>query len=818
MRKLIAVAILLSTLLTNISAQLQGINIGQLTNMMSPARMMQSMPNANQGGMFGLDPETMKLLGAQDPTEKKAAPAKLPGAVPVPSAGDAAATYMTTDAESGDPFQMLYGQVVEMQKLQDSISNLNKQIEGKELEKFNASAVWGHEFFKNELIRTFVSATDVRVPDSYIINVDDEITLAVWGYAVYNGTFKVSKDGYIQIPEFGRVYVKGLSFGAAKEVIAKRLSSFINPSNTSYEITMNTTRNIIINILGEVNAPGTYQMPAVNSVFSALNSAAGPTTSGSVRNIEVRRDGKTIQRFDLYEFLLNPTAKANFYLDVNDIIYVPIISNVVEISGAVKRPKRFELKNGEGLKELIFFAGGLTSDAYTELIRVERLVDQKVEILNLNMKEILASGNFGLKDGDKVIIPQASITSENSVEVLGAVLIPAKYQFQENSRISDLIKTAGGLLPTSYLERAYLKRKLDDGNSVLNVINLKNIFMDEGSADNVLLQAKDQLEVFTKDRFLETFQVSITGSVRKPVKIDFSEGMTLNDLIFYAGGLKKEAANNMIEISRVLNINKETNIFEPQRVVVKQIEIGSNLEMDEISKGYELAPMDHIYVRRTYDFDVPMNVDIVGEVKFPGTYPILSKGETVLQLIERAGGLTPFAHISSAKLFRKDTVNAIEVLDLREAFSDSTAYANYALMDNDVIEIPTMNPMVSVKGAIKYPGADSMRYVSAKFIPGKTAKHYVNIVGGGYAPRAKKKHTIVLHPNGDVGRTKSFLGIKKYAQVREGSQVLTYYKPPKPEEIPVPKQPLNWNLILPSLIIGLTSVASTALIISILRQ
>jgi protein involved in polysaccharide export with SLBB domain len=817
MRKLIAVAILLSTLLSNLSAQLQGINIGQLTNMMSPARLMQAMPNANQGAMFGLDPATMKLLGAQEPEKKNETPAKLPGAVAAPTAGDAAAAYLTTGS-TGDPFQMLYGQVVEMQKLQDSISNLNKKIEGKERDAFNAAAVWGHEFFKNELIRTFTSSTDVRVPDSYIINVDDEITLAVWGYAVYNGTFKVNKEGYIQIPEFGRVYVKGLSFGAAKSVIAKRLSSFINPGNTSYEITMNTTRNIIINILGEVNAPGTYQMPAVNSVFSALNSAAGPTTSGSVRNIEVRRDGKTIQRFDLYEFLLNPTAKANFYLDVNDIIYVPIINKVVEVSGAVKRPKRFELKANEGLKELLFYAGGTTVDAYTELIRIERLVNQKIETINLNMNELNAAGNFALQDGDKIFIPKASITSENSVEIAGTVLIPDKYQYRDNSRISDLIKTAGGLLPNAYLERAYLRRKLDDGTTVLNVINLKNIFMDESSADNVLLQKKDHLEIFSKERFVETFQVSITGSVRKPVKIDFSEGMTLNDLIFYAGGLKKEAANNMIEISRVMNINKQLNIFEPQRVVVKTIEIGSNLEIDDVSKGYELAPMDHIYVRRTYDFDVPMNIDIVGEVKFPGTYPILSKGETVLQLIERAGGLTPYAHIASARLFRKDTVNAIEVLDLREAFSDSTAYANYALMDNDVIEIPTMNPMVSVKGAIKYPGADSMRYVSAKFIPGKTAKHYVNVVGGGYAPRAKRKHTIVLHPNGDVGRTKSVLFFRKYAKVREGSQVLTYYKPPKPEEIAVPKQPLNWNLILPSLIIGLTSVASTALIISILRN
>ncbi len=825
MKKLIALAIFTSSLLFSAQAQLSGINLNQITNLMNPSKMMSMLPNQNQSSMMGLDQNTMKLLmGSSEQIEESAkkatnTPYKKPDALATPQAGDIIPTNYDFSTPEG-MFNMMYDQTSKMRILQDSIGLMQKKIDNVGNTQKIALHVWGHEIFYNDLLQTFVKSTDAKVSDSYIVSVDDEITLAVWGYADYNGTFKVNKEGYIQIPEFGRVYVKGLTFGAVKQLIAKRLASFINPKNTQYEITLNYARNIGINILGEVNQPGTFQIPAINSVFNALNAANGPTVNGSIRNIEVRRDGKFLRSFDVYEFLLNSNSAQNFYLQENDVIYVPVIGKVVEISGAVRKQNKYEIKNGEGLKKLLEFSGGLRASAFTDLIKVERYVNQKIEVVNVDLTSILnGSTDFELKDGDKIFIPESTVKGEDAVEISGAILIPGVYQYKDGYRISDLIKIAGGMLPTTYMERAYLTRKMEDGTSVIQKISVRDIFMDENAADNVLLQKRDKLELFSKQAFVDTFRVSITGSVRKPVKIEYSEGLTLNDLIFYAGGLKKEAANNKIEISRVINVNKDLGkTLEAQRVVVQTIQIGPNLELDNFSKNYELAPMDQVFVRKNIDFNEQMNVSLTGEVLYPGTYPIMSKDETILDLIERAGGLTPYAHINSARLYRKDSVNAIEVLDLRAAYSDSTSYANYALRDGDIIEIPLMNPMVSVRGAIKYPEADTNRFISAKFIPGKKAKFYINHYGGGYAPRAKRKATMVLHPNGDVGRTKSFLGIKKYAKVREGSQVLTYYKPPKPESVPVPKQPLNWNLVLPSIIISLTSAASTIGIIYLLRQ
>ena len=827
MKKLIALATIMFAMLLPSYAQLSGINLNQITNLLNPSKLMNMMPNANQAGLMGLDANTMKLLkGSQENLESENNNNKGDGkakAIATPMAGDAIPQAYSSSSSVGgteDLFNVMYSQTARIRTLQDSLGLVTNRMDSINQAKQNSLYVWGHELFHNNLLQTFIRSTDAKASDSYILGVGDELTLAVWGYADYNGTFTVNKDGYIQIPEFGRVYVKGLTFGAVKKLIEKRLGTFINPKNTKFEITLNYARNISINILGEVNQPGTFYIPAINSVFNALNAANGPSPTGSIRNIEVRRDGKLLRSFDVYKYLLDNDPKDNFYLQENDVIYVPTIGKVVEISGAVRKPNKYEMKKGEGLKKLLDFAGGLTAGAYTDYIKVERYVNQKIEVVNVNLTDILNGGSdYTLTDGDKIYIPKSVVKGDEAVQIVGEVLIPGAYQYKEGYRVSDLIKIAGGMLPTTYMDRAYLTRVMDDGSTTLQKINLKNIFMDENSSDNILLKKRDKLELFSDSVFIEKFQVSITGSVRRPVKIDYSEGLTLNDLIFYAGGLKKEAANNMIEISRVINVADDSNkTFIPQRAVVQTLNVGPNLELDNFSKSYLLSPMDQVFVRKNADFNEQMNVDVTGEVMYPGTYPVLSKSETILDLIKRAGGLTPYAHINSARLYRKDSVNAIEILDLKAAYSDSLSYANYALMDGDIIEIPTMNPMVSVKGAIRYPGADTNRYISGKFVPGKKAKYYIKHYGGGYAKRAKRRATMVLHPNGDVGRTVSILGIKKYPKVREGSQIMTYYKPPKPKLEPVPKQPLNWNLILPSIIISLSSVASTIVIVKILKN
>ena len=773
----------------NAAKQLQAFNSGSPT----------STANLSQLQLLGLDPNAVQkyLKAKSDAT----------------GAG----------ADQSSPMQDMLQTVLEMRVRQDSMQIMMERMDkiANPNNDIKPNEIFGHDFFGTGRLALFSKSSDSKAPDSYILDVGDEISIAVWGYADYNNNFKVNDDGFIQIPEFGRIYVKGLTFGAVKAQIGKRLATFINPANTKYEITLNYARTIDVNIVGEVKAPGTYQIPAINSVYNAINAANGITDIGSVRDIQVRRDGKTIKRFDVYEFLFNPLLVENFFLQKGDFIYVSTQSKLIKISGAVRRPAKYELLKGENLNELVTFAGGFAPDAYVKLIQVTRINNDKAQIIDVNYEQILGSNsNFELKDGDIVNIANIPGGIENFVNISGPLRYPGRYELKEGFRVSDIIKAAGGIRLETYLERAYIKRKLDDNTFVNQKFSLKNILIDESSPDNLLLKRSDQIQLFSKDEFLEKFFISIDGSVIKPTIQEFTDGINLNDLLFYAGGLKKEAANSKIEISRIMNIDSSAEQkFTPQRVVVQTITIGPNLEIDDVSKAFPLAPMDRVYVRKIYGFDEQMSVTLKGEVKYPGIYPILDKNEKVLDVIERAGGLTPYAFIKNARLTRPDNGLNQTIFHLKDAFGDTASRANLILKNGDIIEIPTVNQLVSIKGAIRYPNMDSTQTINGKFVAGKSARWYVKHYGGGFKKGAKKKSTLVIYPNRKVDYTRSFIGIKNYPTVdNEGALITVDMKQKAPKPPKGPESALNWNIVLPSVIAAITSIATTLTLIFVLKQ
>lgn len=721
-----------------------------------------------------------------------------------------------------NPMQSVLQSIMEMKARQDAIQaaidnqNNNKTTENN---KVTPNEIFGHDFFGTGRLALFSKSSEAKAPDSYILGVGDEISIAVWGYADYNNKFLVNEDGFIQIPEFGRIYVKGLTFGAVKSQIGKRLSTFINPANTKYEISLNYARTIEINIVGEVKSPGTYQIPAINSVYNAINAASGITDIGSVRDIQVRRDGKTIKRFDVYEFLFNPLFQENFFLQKGDFIYVSTQSKLIKIEGAIRRPAKYELLKNENLSDIVKFAGGFSPDAYVKSLQITRTNGDKSQIIDIDFEK---SPSFELKDGDKVTVTTIPGGIENFVSISGPVRYAGKYELKDGFRISDIIKVAGGVKMETYIDRAYVKRKLDDNTYVNQKFSLKSILEDENSADNLLLKRSDQIQLFTKDAFLEKFMVTIDGSVIKPTVMEYTENMTLNDLLFYSGGLKKEAANSKIEISSIMEISKDSSenvTFLPQRVVVKTITIGANLELDEVSKAFALAPMDKVYVRKLYGFDEQMNVTLKGEVKYPGIYPILNKDERVLDIIERAGGLTPYAFVANAKLTRPENKLDKTIFQLKDAFGDPKSRANLILKDGDEINIPTVNQLVSIQGAIRYPKLDSTETINGKFVPGKSARWYIKHYAGGFKKGANKRSTLVIYPNRQVDYTHSFIGIKNYPTVDiEGALITVEMKNKKPKPVKGPEAAINWNIILPSVIAALTSIASTLTLIFVLKK
>jgi polysaccharide biosynthesis/export protein len=702
----------------------------------------------------------------------------------------------------------------------DSLAQIR---EGMNIPKAN---IYGHDFFGSSRLALFERTTDMKAPDDYVLDTNDELNISVWGFSSYNESVRVGPDGHISNKELGRIYVRGMSFGVVKELIRKRVSNFVNLNNSKLEISLNYSRSISVNIVGEVIKPGTYRIPAINSVYNAINAAEGTTAIGSVRNIEVRRGGKTIKQFDLYDFLMNGNMARDFFLQEGDFIYVPTASKVVAIRGSIRRPMQYELLPTENLKELINIAGGLAANAYTQSVQVSRYTGTSKEIQDVNLsKVILGELAFPLKDGDSITIAVIPAAVDNFISIGGAIRYPGNYEFKEGYRVSDLLKLGGGIMFNTLLEKAYIIRSYDDMSRVTMSFSLQNIIIDETSADNILLKKQDSIILFDKSLFREQFSVSIKGSVKKETTMPFTDGLTLNDVLFYAGGFKQEAAGSKIEITRLVQFDKGENgegsegiSDESQRILVKTIPIADDLSLDNESKGFILFPYDNISVRREFAFDTMRTVTLTGEVRFPGIYTILRKDERMLDLIERAGGLTKYAHPQSGKLFRYDEKIGRVILELTDAFRDPESRANYILKQGDEILIPTVNQVVSIRGAIKYPDLDSLETISGRYIPGKRAKWYIKRYGAGFEKRAKRSSTLSIAPNGEVGSSKFVFFGRRYPKVAEGATITVAAKPPKPPKKTAEKEPINWNILLPAIITTIASTVSTTVLYIMLRR
>lgn len=778
--------------LANAQSQTTGLNINSLSNLTGLSQLQNLVPQVMGTGATGLSGVASNLLDQDSPEE---------GGI--------------ESEENAYFIKQLQG------ILYDAVLDSVRQTTGQEeSDSVYVSEIFGHQFFRQKNLSGFTKSKSFRAPESYTLDEGDELNISVFGSSIFNAKGEVNEEGYMEIPKMGRVYLKGVTLGAAKKIIQNVVNKYINPNTTQTEITLNYSRNITVNIVGDVRVPGSFVIPAINSVFNALNAASGPSNIGSVRKIKVVRNGENIKTFDLYAFLLKGNITNDFYLQDGDYIFVPTVEKIVAIEGSVKRPWKYELVEGETLSDLIEMAGGFRANSYTKSIQVKRFTADKVEIQDLDLASVNNGKGFLLEDGDAISIPKIPADYENYVKILGSVRFPGSYELKEGQRLADLIEAAGGLLFDTYLDRAYLTRKTEDLSSVIQKFNLKDVVLNKQSGENVLLQRHDEIEVFSKSAFLERFNVSIEGAVLKTVNREYAEGMTLNDLIFYGGGLKKEAANNLIEISRVVE-KGEGNEDALTRVLIKTVSVGPDLSIDDASKSFLLNPMDQVYVRKNPDFMPQANITIRGEVAYPGVYPILQKDEKVLDLIERAGGLTEYAFLQSAKLYRLDKTIGTVIIDLEEAFRSPDSRPNHILKEGDILEIPTVNQLVSVNGAIGHPDLDSLATISSFYMPGRRAKYYIKNYGGGFDKFAKKRTTKVVNPDGSAGYTKKVIGFNRYPEVKEGATVSVDYKI-KTKRVKTnkegPKEPVNWNLLLPSIIIGGTSVVSSTILILTLRQ
>lgn len=674
--------------------------------------------------------------------------------------------------------------------------------------------IFGHSFFNNNNIKFYDKANQLKAPDNYILGVGDNLSIAIWGFSDFNESFTIGDDGAINPRLVGKIYLNGLSFKNAKLLIESKFSRVYNLKNSQIDVLLTYSRVITINVVGEVNNPGGYTIPAINTAFNALVTVGGIKPIGSVRNIYLKRAGKTIKRLDVYQYLTNPDSKQNFFLKNNDYLLIPSAERIVKIKGQVKRPAQYELIKGENLESLVKYAGGFSAGAYRSHIQVKRYLNDREVIIDVNYDSLLINNKkFDLLDGDEISVHKIEQEFINFVKLVGPVTIPGKYEIKEGEKLLDIINRAGGVLHDVYSNRAYIIRENDDMTKRYISFDLEDLLKNKLSKYNYYLQKFDVIKIFSKKYFRDEFTFSVKGAVRKPGKYPFGEGVTLKDALYLAGKLKKEASRTRIEISRAIDFDFNTKNFQPTRILIKTIEIGEDFMLDKKLDAFVIQPFDQIIVRTDPAFELQKNIIIQGEVSYPGSYTLLNKEEKISSIIERAGGITPWGFPEGASLIRSEYNAGLLVLKLDKVLRDTNSIYNYILRDGDTLTIPKVNELIKIAGHVQYPNLDSLKHLNAPFTPNKSAKYYIKNFALGFKKDAKRSKTYVKLAGGKIKRTHKLLFFKIYPQVPKGSNIIVVKKDKKKAKNREKSEPIDWNKAIENGTVKLTAILTLFLLI-----
>jgi protein involved in polysaccharide export with SLBB domain len=680
--------------------------------------------------------------------------------------------------------------------------------------------VYGQELFRRGDLKIYERSLDAKAPANYELGVGDELGISIFGVSYYNTVAKVDNRGRIELGQLGSIYVKGIAFDKAKVLIKTALSNNFNMSANQLEISLAYSRSITVNIVGEVFQPGSYKIPALNTAFNALIAAGGPTDIGTLRNVQLRRNGKVIKTFDVYAYLQNPGSEDDFFLQDNDYLVVGTTGKRVSIAGSVKRPLTYELLPQEQLTTLLRFAGGAQANALLANMRVQRYVGKNRLLIPVNFDSLLTlKQDFALQDGDMVTLGQVNDDVENQVEIKGPVYFPGTYALLPGYRVADLIQKAGGLREQTLLKRAYVVRTEKDETRRYIPLNIETLMANPSDPGNIPLYKNDALLLYTEASFVDTFAVSVNGEVKNPRSLPYKEGLTLGDVLVLSGGLKISAELTKIEIAR-------SNIFSPNykpgdayQSNLIELTIPKDITENEEVLKTGLMPFDIVSVRRIPNFELQKVVELRGEFKYPGTYVIQDKGFTVQDAVKLAGGLTPYAFEEGARFDRPNLPGGFLVFDLKRALKRRGSMYNYTLKEGDLISVPKVIDYISIYGTgiqyienlINLDTLTDYAVMNSPFVSGKRAGYYIRTFGNGYTADAWRSKTYVVEANGRVRRTVNYYLFRVSPKVKKGSAVYVMSKEKKAKaslKDRVNKIPTDWNKVIQDITVKLTGLAT----------
>ena len=679
---------------------------------------------------------------------------------------------------TGDDYQeVVTAKVGTATEIQDQASDVQERVQddvktaAAASEETFGKQIFGHDIFNRRLL-SFEPNMHIATPANYVLGPGDVTVINIYGASQKTLQLTVSPEGDITVPGYGPIQVSGLTVEAANSRIRSQLGSRYSSSNI--KMSVGNTRTIMVNVMGEVKAPGTYHLSAFASVFHALYMAGGINSMGTLRNIKVYRQGRMISVVDVYEFILNGRLAGNVMLQDNDVIQVGMYDCIVGITGKVKRPMFYEMRKNETVATLLKYAGGFMGDAYTKSVRLQRSTGERYSVHNIDEFDMSV---FKVEDGDNVTVDGMIDRYENMVEVRGAVFRPGQFRLGDQVfSVRSLVQHAEGLTEDAFPEHAIIHRLKADRSMEVLPVDIAAIMAE--TEPDVPLQNEDVLFIPTQAERIKERTLTITGEVMSPGTYEFADNMTIEDLIVQAGGLRDQASLARVDVSRRINDPLST---EKTNKISESFSFGiqDGLIINKDSR-FVLKPYDVVHVRRSPAFHTPRTIQVTGEVNFEGAFTLESKNVRLSDAISMAGGTTDAAYLRGARLVRvmddeervrrRATMDAIRNLmtdpqdsitwkkfdldnnyvvgiQLDEALKNPGSDKDVVLREGDRIYVPEYTGQVTISGDVMFPNTvfydSKMKY-----------KDYVKQAGG-FGNRAKKSKTFIVYQNGTVGLAKS---------------------------------------------------------------
>ena len=660
----------------------------------------------------------------------------------------------------------------------------------------NGKHVFGRDIFNKRML-TFEPNMNIATPENYVVGAGDRVIIDVYGASQKSEQLEVSPDGTITVEGFGPIHIAGLTVSAANAKIKQQLGQRYKSS--SIKMTVGQTRTIMVNVMGEVTAPGTYTLSAFASVFHALYMAGGVTGVGTLRNIKVYRGGRQLTVVDVYDYILNGRLSGNVRLADNDVIVVGAYDCLVDISGQVKRPMAYEMRRGESLATLLKYSGGFTAKAYKKGVQVNRVSGDQYSAHHVAEFDL---SSFKLMDGDSVTVDSILERYANTVQIKGAVFHPGMYDCgSTNNTVRSLIESAGGLTEDAYSVHAVLHRMKPDRVRKVLSVDVEGIM--SGAVADLPLENEDILFIPFRSETLNERTLTIRGEVQMPGVYEYAEDETIEDFILQAGGLTDAASTARVDVSRRISDPGATSASnEIAKVFSFTIKDGMVVDGD---RSFTLDPYDEVFVRRSPAYQPQRNVLVDGEVLFPGQYSLSTKNQRISELVKAAGGVTDQAYVRGARIERvmtedekfrnrqvldlvrqkgqnagldmvmqdeeaadydinqardsveNDTVRYSVGIELDKALANPGSDYDVTLKEGDRLIVPEYNGTVKINGNVMYPN-------TVAYSDGKKYKWYVNQAGG-FGSRAKKSRTFVVYQNGTVSKAKK-------AKIEPGCEII----------------------------------------------